>query len=463
MEQERKNENKMMDNNPEITTNPGFTEENDTPKIIKVVGVGGGGNNAVGHMYNQNIEGVSFVVINTDNQALKNSPVHNRLLIGPEILRGLGAGNDPEKARQAAEESAEEINNLFDDATKMVFITAGMGGGTGTGAGPVVSRIARERDLLTVGIVTIPFLFEGQKKIIKALEGAKKMREFVDALLIINNERLTDIYPDLSIDDAFEKSDDTLSVAARSISELITKNGKINLDFNDVNTTLKNGGVAIISSGYGEGEHRVTKAIENALESPLLKNRDISMSKRILFNFYYNPNASNPFKMKEIDEVKEFMAQFGSEVDTIWGTTKDETLDDRIKITVLAAGFEMSLENDERPSNEVASQKRREPEHKPEKVSEAAKKEMESFYGDNLRAYETTQAAAQYVLLRPEDLDNDDIIEKLESTPTYGRSPQFKSEIEAMQSAPKPEQDEPVVPEVTHKKGDNGGIVLNFE
>ncbi len=449
---------------PEISTNPGFPEENESPKIIKVVGVGGGGNNAVGHMYKQDIEGVSFVVINTDKQALKNSPVHTRLLIGPETTKGLGAGNDPEKARVAAEESSNEINALFDDATKMVFITAGMGGGTGTGAGPVVSRIARERDLLTVGIVTIPFLFEGQKKIIKALEGAKKMREFVDALLIINNERLTDIYPDLSIDDAFEKSDDTLSVAARSISELITKNGKINLDFNDVNTTLKNGGVAIISSGYGEGERRVTKAIENALESPLLKNRDIRTSKRILFNFYYNPNAKNPFKMKEIDEVKEFMARFGSDVDTIWGTTKDETLDDRIKITVLAAGFEMSLENDE-PTKSAAesSTKRREPEAAPNKDTEAAKKEMESIYGDNLREFENTQAAAQYVLLRPEDLDNDDIIEKLESTPTYGRPPQFKSEIEALQAAPKEEPEKVVLtPEVTKKNGENGGIVLNF-
>lgn len=451
----------MTDKLPIIDSDPGFTEKNESPNIIKVVGVGGGGGNAVAHMYKQNIKGVSFVVLNTDAQALKNSPVYNRLLIGSEITKGLGAGNDPEVARQAAEESTEDIKNIFNDATEMVFITAGMGGGTGTGAAPVVAKIAHERGLLTVGIVTIPFIFEGQKKIIKALEGAKKMRQFVDALLIINNERLTEIYPDLELDNAFGIADDTLSVAAKSISELITMNGKINLDFKDVNTTLRNGGVAIISSGYGEGEHRVTKAIENALESPLLKNRDIATSKRILFNFYYNPKGDNPLKMKEIDEMKQFMAKFGTEVDTIWGTTIDESLGNKIKITVLAAGFDMSLENDEQPAHAPVSKKSSE--HKEDsKKNEELNKELQELYGKKLNEYETQQAAAQYVLLRAEDLDNDDVIDKLEKTPTFGRTPQFKTEIEALQNAPKEEVAAPV-PEPEIKKGEQGTLSWSFE
>ena len=239
--------------------------------IIKVIGVGGGGNNAVNHMYEQGIEKVSFLVCNTDWQALKNSPVPNRLLIGPKTTEGLGAGNNPELAREAAEESADDIAREFDDDTKMVFITAGMGGGTGTGAAPVVARIARDRGLLTIGIVTIPFLFEGEKKIMKALDGAEEMSKYVDALLVVNNEQLTEIYADLDWMNAFGKADDTLSNAARSISELITGHGYMNLDFKDVNTTLRNGGAAIISTGYGEGEHRVSRAIEDALNSPLLK------------------------------------------------------------------------------------------------------------------------------------------------------------------------------------------------
>ena len=217
--------------------------------IIKVIGVGGGGNNAVQHMFNQNIENVSFWVCNTDDQALKNSSVPNKLLIGES---GLGAGNVPSVARQAALDSEEKIADLFTDNTKMVFITAGMGGGTGTGAAPVVARIAREHGMLTIGIVTIPFLFEGQKKILKALEGAEEMSKYVDALLVINNERLTEIYPELNFINAFGKADDTLTIAARGISEMITNsNTVINIDFNDVDTTLRNGGAAVIRGRVG--------------------------------------------------------------------------------------------------------------------------------------------------------------------------------------------------------------------
>ena len=231
-----------------------FDFPTDSPKIIKVIGVGGGGGNAVNHMYREGIHDVTFVLCNTDNQALKESPVPVKLQLGRSITEGLGAGNRPERAREAAEESSEEIKSLLNDGTKMVFITAGMGGGTGTGAAPVIARIAKEMDILTVGIVTIPFIFEGEKKIIQALDGVERIAQHVDALLVINNERLREIYSDLTFMNAFGKADDTLSIAAKSIAEIITMRGTVNLDFADVKTILKDGGVAIMSTGFGEGE-----------------------------------------------------------------------------------------------------------------------------------------------------------------------------------------------------------------
>lgn len=331
----------------DIDKTSNFIDSHHDDIIIKAVGVGGGGDNAVNHMYEQGIDKVSFVVCNTDKQALDNSPVPNRLLIGPTTTKGRGAGNKPELAREAAEESAEDIDALFDDGTQMVFITAGMGGGTGTGAAPVVARIARERGLLTVGIVTIPFLFEGQVKIKKAIAGADEMAKYVDALLVINNERLTEIYGDLDFINAFGKADDTLSIAARSISELITHNGKINLDFNDVDTTLRNGGAAIISTGYGEGEGRVTAAIQDALNSPLLKNRDIMGSKKLLFCLFFNPNAEDKFLMSETKQLTQFIGSINTEVDVIWGVRYDESLGNQVKITILAAGFDITLRGEE--------------------------------------------------------------------------------------------------------------------
>ena len=416
-----------------------------TPTIIKVVGVGGGGNNAVNHMYVQDIGGVSYVVLNTDRQALINSPVPNRLLIGPNTTKGLGAGNVPEVARRAAEESAQDISALFDDDTQMAFITAGMGGGTGTGAAPVVARIAREKGVLTIGIVTIPFLFEGQKKILKALEGADEMQKYVDALLIINNERLTEIYPDLNFINAFGKADDTLSVAARSISELITVNGKINLDFKDVNTTLRDGGVAIISSGYGEGEHRVTKAIKDALNSPLLKNRDVYGSKKILMNFYISPNSKNPFKMAEIDEMRKFMINFSNEVDVIWGVAFDDTLEEKVKITILAAGFNVSLES-ESPTSPIG--KETAPAASAPSIDPLQRVAVE--YGeDKITRQNLETAQARYLVLKPEDIDNDDIIDLLEKKPTFKRDPKFKSDIHDLQNAPAKPKPAPEAPKKT--------------
>lgn len=419
-----------------VDQNPGFKEQKTNPTIIKVVGVGGGGNNAINHMWTQNVEGVSFVVVNTDRQALNMSPVPNRVLIGPKTTNGLGAGNVPERAKAAAEESAADIAALFEDETKMVFITAGMGGGTGTGAAPVVARIAHEKGVLTIGIVTIPFLFEGQKKILKALAGADEMSKYVDALLIINNQRLIDIYPDLDFNNAFGKADDTLSTAASSISELITARGKVNVDFEDVNTTLRDGGVAIISCGFGEGEHRVTKAIEDALESPLLKNRDVYGSRRILINIFFNPDSDNPFRMEELSEVEEFMANFSQEVDVITGYAHDPSLEDKIKITVLAAGFNVSLEK-EAPAAPVMRRKHHEVAESdvPAAPADADKRLQEEYGVAAIAEMQTRKDEAQFILLTPEDIDNDELIDLLERTPAYKRKPDDKTAIREKRQA----------------------------
>ena len=305
--------------------------------IIKVVGVGGGGGNAVNHMYRQGIEEVSFVVCNTDQQALMHSPVPNKLLIGD----GLGAGNKPSVALKAAESSREDIRKMLDDGTKMVFITAGMGGGTGTGAAPLIAEVARELNILTVGIVTIPFTFEGKRKIRQALEGVAVMSEYVDALLVIHNERLCTCYPDVELSNAFGYADDVLTNAARSIVEIITIDGHINVDFADVCTVMRNGGVAVMNSGYGEGEKRVTAAIKDALNSPLLNNNDIHKSKKILLNFYCS--KTKPVLMNEVKEINEFMEQMGDDIEVIWGVTFDDTLDEKVKVTLLATGSEMSV------------------------------------------------------------------------------------------------------------------------
>ncbi|MEG2573931.1 MAG: cell division protein FtsZ, partial [Bacteroides sp.] len=309
------------------------------PSIIKVIGVGGGGGNAVNHMYKEGIHDVTFALCNTDNQALAKSLVPIKLQLGPTITNGLGAGNCPPKAKNAAEESIEEIKNLLSDGTKMVFITAGMGGGTGTGAAPVVARVAKEMDILTVGIVTIPFLFEGKEKILQAIDGVEQIKQNVDALLIINNERLRSIYSDLTFINAFTKADDTLSIAAKSIVEIITVNGIMNLDFADVSTTLKDGGVAIISTGLGDGENRVEKAIQDALHSPLLNNTDIIHAQKVLINLTFGEESN--FMMDEVGAIHDFMNRLNPNVKVIWGYAIDNTLGTSVKITLLASGFDV--------------------------------------------------------------------------------------------------------------------------
>ena len=409
---------------PELDISRESGIEKPTP-VIKVIGVGGGGNNAINHMYRQDISDVSFVVCNTDAQALKCSPVPNKLLIGPNTTKGQGAGNVPEVARAAAEESANEIAELFKDGTSMVFVTAGMGGGTGTGAAPVVARIARENDILTVGIVTIPFLFEGEKKILKALNGADEMSKYVDALLVINNERLTDIYGDLDFSNGFAKADDILSIAVQSISEIITVNGKINLDLNDVSTTLKDGGVALISRGYGEGENRITKAIQDALNSPLLRNRDIEGSKKILFNIYYNPNdTEKPFKMSELNEFTSFMNQF-SDMDVIWGVSYDETLGSKVRITILASGFSVTITDDK----EFRTQPAESTETSAQTTTNEVQRIAEEYGSDKVNAQRQQQARARYIILTPDQFDKEDVLAIFERYPTYNRDSKVKDLI----------------------------------
>ena len=403
-----------------------YSQTAETPDRIMVVGVGGGGNNAVNHMYNEAaIHGVSFVVVNTDKMALEVSPVPRKLLIGPNTTKGLGAGNIPERAREAAEESAEEISELFKPEAQMVFITAGMGGGTGTGAGPVVARIAREKGLLTIGIVTIPFLFEGMRKISKAIAGAEEMSKYVDALLIINNERLSDIYPDLGFESAFAKADDTLSIAAQSISEIVTNPGYINLDFNDVDTTLRNGGTALISIGYGEGENRVTAAIDDALHSPLLKNTDVFSSKRLLFNLSYSRKAETPFKTQEVRQLDDFVTKIGSQVDVIWGVTYDDTLGDKVKFTILAAGFDVTVKeaSEGRIKTEEKTIKVTKPEAGPHDAAEIDYEAIRANYGDEkVDEMQRQRDTLNFIILEDNQLDNDEMIETFEKTPAFNRN-----------------------------------------
>lgn len=308
--------------------------------IIKVIGVGGGGSNAVNQMYQMNVRGVDFVVCNTDEQALRNSPVPIKIQLGTSLTEGRGAGNNPEKGRQAAIENLADIERILDDRTKMVFITAGMGGGTGTGAAPVIAQAAKEREILTIGIVSIPFKVEGEVRIKQAIEGINKMREYVDALLIINNEKLQSIYTDLKMSNAFSKADDVLAIATKGIAEIITVHGYINVDFEDVRTVMKDSGVALMGSAKAAGENRDMIAIKTALESPLLKDNDIRGSKNILLNIM-SSKGDNELSMSEFGNITNYLKDIvGKDANVIWGTGHDDSLGDSISVTLIATGFE---------------------------------------------------------------------------------------------------------------------------
>ena len=329
-----------------------FGQTEDTTKnIIKVIGVGGGGCNAVKNMYAEGIVNVSFAVCNTDSQSLSKSPVPVKIMLGKS---GLGAGANPEVGRSEAQNTQEDIKKLLDDGTKMVFVTAGMGGGTGTGAAPVIAGIAKGMGILTVGIITIPFYFEKRKKIVKALQGVEEMRKNVDALLIVNNERLCDVYADseITVKDAFKLADKVLSDVTKSISELITVEGTINLDFRDIETTIKSGGGAIMAMGRASGEGRVQSAIKNALDSPLLYGSDISNAQRILFNIY--TSSKHPIFVREMREIDAFFDELNPDIKVIWGLSDDDSLDEDAKVTILATGLNNELAEDIPESSSVS-------------------------------------------------------------------------------------------------------------
>lgn len=435
---------KDRDNMATLADHLDFGEPDRQNSIIKVIGVGGGGGNAVNNMYKQGIHDVSFVVCNTDAQALKDSPVPERLQLGSE---GLGAGNRPEKARLAAEESIDDIKAMLSDGTKMDFITAGMGGGTGTGAAPVIARVSKELGILTVGIVTIPFKFEGNKKIDQALDGVDEMAKHVDALLVINNERLRKVYPDLSLLNGFAKADDTLSVAAKSIAEIITVRGLINLDFNDVRTVLKDGGVAIMSTGFGEGEGRVRKAIEDALNSPLLNDNDVYNSQRILLSIAFSSeNGTDGLAMEEMNEINDFMSRFGSKFELKWGIAIDNTLEKKVKITILATGFGLNdLEDvasyhsrlDKARANEEAQKKAEQEEADAERSNR-----RDQYYRDN--GDKLTKARPHIYLFSQDDLDNEDVILEVESIPTFNRTKPMLNEIKKKSAPEQVREEQPV-------------------
>lgn len=404
-----------------------FAISTNTPSIIKVIGVGGGGSNAVKNMYKEGIHDVTFVLCNTDRQALINSDIPIKIQLGNKTTKGLGAGNDPEVARAAAEESIEDIKNLFSDETQMVFITAGMGGGTGTGAAPVVARVAKEMDILTIGIVTIPFKFEKRKKIIQALKGVEEIAKNVDALLVINNERLLEIHPELPVKEGFRVVDETLTNATKSIAEIITMEGIINLDFRDVSKILKDGGVAIMSYGIGSGEKRLENAIKNALHSPLLNDNDIYNSKKILFNIYQS--KTKPLIVEELDELDSFMDKFEtSDIEVIWGLADDPNLENEVKITVLATGFGMgnipgmkeAIEARNAQQRMISERERQEREEEEQAI-------LEKFYGKSKLAPKRT---IRSFIMEESDMDNDELIGNIENSPTYLRTSKELNELE---------------------------------
>ncbi len=344
-----------MNNTETFATDPIlFNEKNVSNTFIKVIGAGGGGSNAVNRMYNYGIKDVTYAIFNTDIQDLSKSPVPVKVQIGEASTHGLGAGGRPEVGKQAAEEDIEKIRTVLSDNTKMVFINAGMGGGTGTGAAPVIARIAKDMNILTVGIVTIPFEFEGKRKFDKAKAGLEEMRKNVDALLVIDNRQLVKIYNDYRLDNAFAKADEILSDATKGIADIINTTGYINVDFADVSTIMKDCGVAIMNTGYASGTNRITEAIKDALNSPLLHDNDVRGAERVLM--YIKTSNSQQLTSGETQEITNFINHIGSDVEFIWGAYYDDNLENDISVTIIATGFEIkSLINEETPETSPAN------------------------------------------------------------------------------------------------------------
>lgn len=410
--------------------------------IIKVIGVGGGGGNAVANMYCEGLHDVRFLVCNTDRKALESSAVPDRLQLGP----GLGAGGDPETGRALAEGDLEAIDDIFDEDTKMIFITAGMGGGTGTGASPIIAREAKSRGLLTVAIVTIPFLFELQRQVDKALDGVERLAKEVDAILVINNERLREIYPDLTVINAFKKADETLTKAVGSIVEIIKMRGRVNLDFRDVNMVLHQGGLAVISSGHATGPQRVTRAIRDALYSPLLNNKDIFRATRIAMAITCSSEPDQALLIDEMSEIEHFTTRFDGNPYFKWGFVPDAAMGDEIKVTILASGF--GLFNEKADQTDALS----EDEHTKRAIR------RERIYGSGKRQ---KRPHAFIIRLQLEDMINGDLPELFESVPTRNRTPEMARQIRQALEAGR--RKAPQSTESDAAKEEETPLIINFD
>jgi cell division protein FtsZ len=317
--------------------------------IIKVIGVGGGGGNAVNHMYRQGITGVDFIICNTDAQALELSPIPNKVQLGASLTEGMGAGSIPEVGKNAAIENIDDIKQMLGTNTKMLFITAGMGGGTGTGASPIIAKAARELDILTVGIITTPFSFEGKRRRQQAEDGLEELKKNVDSFLVISNDRLRQIFGNLTLGSAFSQADNILTTAAKGIAEIITLPGYINVDFKDVRTVMKDSGVAIMGSCAAEGEDRAHKAVQGALASPLLKDNEIEGARYILLNI---SSGVNEVTMDEVSIITDYIQEeAGLAADLIWGNCRDESLEDKLSVTIIATGFQTKDEREQELTN----------------------------------------------------------------------------------------------------------------
>jgi cell division protein FtsZ len=330
-----------------------FSLAENESSIIKVIGVGGGGGNAVNYMYKQGIKDVDFIICNTDAQALETSEIPVKIQLGESLTEGRGAGNKPERGEQSAIENLDDVNEVLADNTKMVFITAGMGGGTGTGAAPVIAKAAKDMGILTVGIVTIPFRFEGRQRLHQAIAGINKLKENVDSLLVINNEKLSEIYGDLKLSTAFSKADDVLATAAKGIAEIITLHGYINVDFEDVKTVMTDSGVAVMGSASAEGEERAVTAIREALTSPLLNSNDVRGARNILLNI---SSGDEEVTMDEVGQITDYVQEaVGDSASIIWGTGHDSALGNKVSVTIIATGFDNGLIPEEKLAPKAGS------------------------------------------------------------------------------------------------------------
>ena len=421
--------------------------------IIKVIGVGGGGGNAVSNMYREGIRDVSFVLCNTDNQALQKSEVPNKLLIGQNTTHGLGSGNVPEVGEKAALESEEDIYRMLDD---------GMGGGTGTGAGPVVAKISKDMGILTVGIVTIPFVFEGRPKIVKALRGVRNMAQNVDSLLVINNERLRN-FADMPVPQANRKADETLTIAAKSIAEIVTTDLEQNVDFADVDTTMRNSGVALISIGFGEGEGRLRQAITEALESTLVNDvNNIFNAKRVAFVIYYS--HEDELRISEMDDIHDFMSQFKTEYEVKWGHGYDDSLGHKIKITILVTGFGLEDILTKTEQQELVTEEQLREMAEKEEAERKRRAEEDALMGRYYGEYIDSRPNAEIVVFAVDELDDDALISFMEDKPAYKRTAKDVQQIRRKGEEPVRTQGMSFTSPAANqnKKPKSGGTVISF-